>query len=204
MAAVSDPIQPVDRQDDLVPMSHSRRDSVPPTSELAPFNASPGAPSSAAAQAGLVPRPQSLAENTGLDIPEEPTEQSDGDTNHLSPANPQSNITTIYVGKNRKAFDVPTATLVDKSPYFQKLITEDTGHAGTMGSTEQTTFPKLDEFAMGLFLRWIQTSKLQGPYDFHSLAHYLSLYVLAKKFEIETLENKGKLHLPSMFDWKLC
>jgi hypothetical protein len=50
---------------------------------------------------------------------------------------------------------------------------------------------------MGLFQHWLMSGgKLHGPHDFHSFAHYLSLYVLAKKFQIETLENQGMLHIP--------
>lgn len=42
------------------------------------------------------------------------------------------------------------------------------------------------------FQQWIQThGKLHGPHDFHSLQHYLSLYVLARKLEIEGLQNQS-------------
>jgi hypothetical protein len=45
---------------------------------------------------------------------------------------------------------------------------------------------------MALFKHWLEHDhKLAGPHDFHSLQHYLSLYVLARKFEIEDLENQG-------------
>ena len=38
---------------------------------------------------------------------------------------------------------------------------------------------------------WLHNEhRLHGPNDFHSLQHYLSLYVLARKFEIESLENQ--------------
>jgi hypothetical protein len=45
---------------------------------------------------------------------------------------------------------------------------------------------------MALFKQWLEHDhQLAGPHDFHSLQHYLSLYVLARKFEIEHLENQG-------------
>jgi hypothetical protein len=100
--------------------------------------------------------------------------------------------TTLHVGKSRKAVHIPTSMLMDKSPYFRRILTEDSGKAGDVVSAESTTFDDLDEFGMGLFMHWLQThGKLGGPHDFHSLAHYLSLYVLAKKFEVESLENQS-------------
>jgi hypothetical protein len=92
------------------------------------------------------------------------------------------------VGKNKKPFHVHTSALVDKSPYFKRTLESDPSKA----TVEQTSFENIDEFAMALFLHWLQAQgRLQGPHDFHSLAHYLSLYVLAKEFEIEGLENQG-------------
>ena len=59
-------------------------------------------------------------------------------------------------------------------------------------------FDDLDEFSMTLFEHWLAAEKpLAGPHDFHSLAHYLSLYVLATKFQIESLENTGTSLLSS-------
>lgn len=45
--------------------------------------------------------------------------------------------------------------------------------------------------------------KLAGPHDFHSLQHYLALYVLARKLEIEGLQNQSEsfaryLRLPKL------
>ena len=50
-------------------------------------------------------------------------------------------------------------------------------------------FPDLDEYAFALFVRWIYGGKLHGPHDFHSMQHYLCLYVLGARFEIEALRN---------------
>lgn len=34
--------------------------------------------------------------------------------------------------------------------------------------------------------------KLHGPHDFHSLGHYLNLYAIANKLEIEGLQNQSE------------
>jgi hypothetical protein len=181
----------IEHEDDLAPVTRSRRNSesnagagVTPTS--AP---SAGAPGSAAAKAGLVPLPQGpiqqAAENESL------TSHVDwAEPDHLKATDPNNAVTSIYVGKNKKPFHVHTSALVEKSPYFKRTLESDPSKA----TVQQTSFEGIDEFAMALFLHWLQAQgHLQGPHDFHSLAHYLSLYVLAKKFEIEGLENQGML-----------
>lgn len=197
--------------DDLVPICRSRRASesnaahapvpAPPSQvtstaaapRVAPSAAvqSPGAPHSAAAQAGLTPAPST----TGSDEAESgatPQHRDGSNADHLKASEPQSAVTTIYIGHDKKACHIDTAQLKDKSPYFRKLLAEDTGHAGKIASSEHTTFPDLDEFGCQLFTRWLTDGhKLYGPHDFHSFAHYLSLYVLANKFEIEALQNQG-------------
>ena len=164
-------------------------------SSTAVATTSPGAPGSAAHQAGLVPSPQGpskdKAENAALTSPTDWKHPDHPD--HLKVSDPASDRTTIYVGTDKKAFHIHTAELKQGSPYFKKLLAEDTGHNGKVLADEQTTFEDLDEPGMGLFMHWLQTGgKLNGPHDFHSLAHYLSLYVLALKFEIEGLQNQGK------------
>ena len=53
------------------------------------------------------------------------------------------------------------------------------------------SYPELDEFAVALFTRWLHNEhSLHGPQDFHSLHHYLGLYILARKLEIEQLQNQ--------------
>lgn len=217
----------IEHDDDLVPLSRSRRNSdsnaaatptanvsstgnaptpaapaaatpstaAAPSTTLSPSAAaapSAGAPGSAAAQAGLVPLPQwpmqSQAENSALTAPVDWKE-----SDHLQATEPHSEMTCLYIGKNKKPCHVRTALLTEQSPYLKKLLTEDTGHDGKITSTEQTTFEDLDEFAMSLFMHWnTANGHLNGPHDFHSLAHYLGLYVLARKFEIESLENQGR------------
>lgn len=175
-------------------MSHSRRASESnPVPQKPAAATSPGGPQSAAAQAGLVPLPsgpmQAKAENEALVTPIDWTEPD-----HLKAVQPEPAVTEIHVGKDKKAFHVPTATLKEKSPYFKKMLAEETGHDGKTTPAKHTSFDDLDEFSMALFVHWLEfNGKLNGPSDFHSLAHYLGLYVLAKKFQIESLENEGML-----------
>lgn len=58
-------------------------------------------------------------------------------------------------------------------------------------ATEATlAFPKLNEFAFVLFNRWLYGAQLSGPSDFRTMQHYLGLYVLAIRFQIEKLQNE--------------
>ena len=185
----------IEHTDDLAPVSRSRRNSKSNSGNTtsAAGTVAPGAPGSAAAQAGLIPLPQgpmqTKAENASLTSPVDWKEPD-----QLQATDPHSAMTAIYVGKDKKPFHIHTSTLVEKSPYFKKMLAEDASHAGSKSTTvEQTTFPDCDEFGTALFMHWIMDhGHLNGPHDFHSLAHYLSLYVLARKFGIEDLENQGK------------
>jgi hypothetical protein len=176
-------------------VSRSRRNSASNTG-LTPLpltTATAGAPGSAAAQAGLVPLPsgpiQATAENNALIAPVDWKEPD-----QLASADGKTSLTTLYVGKNRKPAHIPTAILKEKSPYFRRALADDS----KTPSMEQTSFDDIDEFGMALFMHWLSDhGRLRGPHDFHSLAHYLSLYVLAKKFEVEELENQSK---PSLAD----
>jgi hypothetical protein len=196
----------IEHEDDLAPMSRSRRNSesnsgVGASTPASPSTANPstanptaapsaGAPGSAAAKAGLVPLPQGpiqqTAENESLTSRVDWNEQD-----QLKSTDAQHSMTSIYVGKNNKPFHVHTSALVEASPYFKRILGPDPTKSA---SVEQTSFEDLDEFAMGLFMQWLHSNgHLQGPHDFHSLAHYLSLYVLARQFEMEGLENQGML-----------
>lgn len=100
---------------------------------------------------------------------------------------------SLYAGKNQKKTDFDTAQLAANSPYFKKMLAEDEGHDGSLGSPDQETFQDADEFSMILMKHWLEDGhKLVGPHDFHTLQHYLGLYVLAKKFQMEPLENQGQ------------
>jgi hypothetical protein len=48
----------------------------------------------------------------------------------------------------------------------------------------------MNEFACALFVRWLYGAALPGPSGFHSMQHYLALYVLALQFRIEKLQNQ--------------
>ncbi|PSK60685.1 hypothetical protein B9Z65_835 [Elsinoe australis] len=72
----------------------------------------------------------------------------------------------LYSGKNKKHFPVHRHLLVTKIPYFHNLFSHDTSPG-----PNRLTFEDLDEYGFALF------------------QHYLSLYVLALKFGIESLQN---------------
>lgn len=140
---------------------------------------------------------QSTAENYALISPVDWKE-----ADHLATTDPTVPTTTFYVGKDRKPFHLPTAALKEQSPYLRKLLSQDPNAvqtAGSLATGEQTVFDEFDEFGTRLFMHWINShGNLHGPHDFHSLAHYLSLYVMARKFEIEPLENQGESSYPSI------
>ena len=78
---------------------------------------------------------------------------------------------------------------MSKSPFFKKLLAET-----PEPTPEQTTFESEDEFAVALLAKWVQggDQAIHGPTDFHSTQHYLELYVLARRYECEDLENHGE------------
>ena len=103
-------------------------------------------------------------------------------------------VTEIRAGEVQKSFKIHTDLLVAKSPYFADMqkpeVTTTTNLQKTNGRLPgPLSFPKLDEFAFAVFVRWIYGGHLHGPDDFHSMNHYLGLYVLAQEFQIEELEN---------------
>lgn len=99
---------------------------------------------------------------------------------------------SLYAGVSHRQFEFDREQLSNASPYLKRLLAETEGHDGSLGTPEQETYQDLDEFAMALFQHWLHSDgRLAGPYDFHSLHHYLGLYVLARKFEVEALENQG-------------
>lgn len=119
---------------------------------------------------------------------------------HLHKPDARKNTVSLYAGNNHKKTDFNTAQLAANSPYFKKMLAEDEGHDGSLGSAEPETFEDADEFSMALMKHWLENNhKLPGPHDFHSLQHYLGLYVLAKKFQMEPLENQGRsCHIPHL------
>jgi hypothetical protein len=96
-------------------------------------------------------------------------------------------ITILRAGVTHKKFPVPRSLLTSKVPFFNKLLST------TPSPTEdQLTFEDLDEFAFALFSRWVHGGKLQGPYDFHSVQHYLCLYVIGQRWDVEALCNDSE------------
>lgn len=108
--------------------------------------------------------------------------------------------TLIRAGQALKPFTIQTSLLMAASPFFAEP-----GSSGTMlrqedlllsGPADQRhvsapiAFPDTDEFAFPIFRDWIHGKQLMGPSDFHSMTHYLSLYILAIRFEIEALQNQ--------------
>ncbi|TKA83960.1 hypothetical protein B0A55_00231 [Friedmanniomyces simplex] len=93
--------------------------------------------------------------------------------------------TTLYAGKNHKAVTLETKLLMEKSPYFKKLLSET-----PEPQAEQTTFEDADETALAMFGARLHGKHLHGPNDFHSTGHYLGLYALALKFGSEELANQ--------------
>jgi hypothetical protein len=113
---------------------------------------------------------------------------------------PNASMTTILAGDSGKSFKILTDLLTSRSPYFRELF-------GTPARRDSATnmpitatmpeasdavlaFPELNEFAFGLFNRWLYGAQLSGPANFHTMQHYLCLYVLASRFQIEKLENE--------------
>jgi hypothetical protein len=101
---------------------------------------------------------------------------------------------TLSAGKSHRRFKFASNQLVAVSPYFRRALAEQQGHEGSTQIPGSDTFPEIDETAMELFSKWINRGvKLPGPHDFHSLHHYVALYVSAHKFEVEVLQNEGEM-----------
>jgi hypothetical protein len=113
-------------------------------------------------------------------------------------------MTTILAGTSGKPFKILTDLLTSRSPYFRELFGVPATRRSSIINAPTTTtapsipeasdatlhFPELNEFAFALFNRWLYGAQLSGPTDFHSMQHYLGLYVLASRFQIEKLENE--------------
>jgi len=91
-------------------------------------------------------------------------------------------MTTLLAGQTGKTFAVHTDLLCQRSAYFREKLSNEK-------ALDIISYPELDEFAFALFVRWVYGAMLSGPNDFHSMQHYVALYVLAEKFRIERLKN---------------
>lgn len=113
-----------------------------------------------------------------------------------------TSMTTILAGDSLKPFKILTDLLTSKSPYFREMLGGSPTRRDSITNLPTLTdessqdsdatlsFPELNEFAFSLFNRWLYGAQLPGPTDFHSMQHYLGLYILALRFQIEKLENE--------------
>lgn len=94
---------------------------------------------------------------------------------------------TFFAGASRKPFVAHNHLLVEKVPYFRKLLS-----SKSAPTRDQLTFDDFDEYAAALFIRWLYVGVLHGPTEFHSMHNYLCLYVLAFTWDIEALCNHSE------------
>ncbi|KAF2221887.1 hypothetical protein BDZ85DRAFT_283025 [Elsinoe ampelina] len=91
--------------------------------------------------------------------------------NAASPAHQHADplsLVNLYAGKNKKLFSIHRHLLVTKVPYFHEMFSHDAAPG-----VSRLTFENLDEYAFAFF------------------QHYLGLYVLALKFNVESLQNEA-------------
>ncbi|KAK8189573.1 hypothetical protein BKA81DRAFT_410358 [Phyllosticta paracitricarpa] len=101
------------------------------------------------------------------------------------PPLPSTAIVELLAGQTGKCFKVHRDLLINRSSYFRNLLSSTSAAA----TSPKASFPDLDEFAFALFVRWLYGASLRGPSDYASMQHYLCLYVLARRFRIERLQN---------------
>jgi len=97
---------------------------------------------------------------------------------------------TFLIGASRQPQQVSTHLLMAKSPYFARLF------AGKP-SADNLPYPDVDDFAFKIWQRWLNTGKMgnltgTGAEDFHALTHFLGVYCLAVRWEMEALQNQSK------------
>jgi hypothetical protein len=103
---------------------------------------------------------------------------------------------TLIIGSSRKPTEFPTSVLTTASPHFARLFATDP-------AVDNLVFIDVDDFAFKIWMRWVYTGELgtlsgAGAEDFHALTHYVGVYCLATKWEMERLGNEGRcLPLPS-------
>lgn len=117
---------------------------------------------------------------------------------------PQSPVLPVFsydrsclfrIGQSQKNFWLHSVILADRSPHFKAFLVpimrqyHETGQA--VGEYDgDFSYPNFDELSFALFVSWCRGAKLDGPKDFHSLNHYVCLYLIAEAFQIEYLQNK--------------
>lgn len=95
-------------------------------------------------------------------------------------------MTEVFAGSSRKSFGIHKELLLTRVPYFRKLFA-----FNAVPTEADLTFEDLDEYGFALFVRWLYGGALHGPQDFHTMQHYMSLYILAHRFDVEPLCNIG-------------
>ena len=119
---------------------------------------------------------------------------------HVSATSPQLNRpgqphahahTTLYAGRAKKAFVVPTSALMAKSAYFKKSLSET-----PEPTAEQLTFEGVEDPAMALFAQWVNGHSLKVPSgegQWHEVGHLIALYAAGRKWGCEELGNNGNI-----------
>ncbi|KAK8255536.1 hypothetical protein HDK77DRAFT_37178 [Phyllosticta capitalensis] len=111
--------------------------------------------------------------------------QANDTTSPPLPSGTSTSIVELLAGQTGKSFKVHRDLLINRSPYFRSLL----ANPSSSTPSPKASFPDLDEFAFALFVRWLYGAALHGPSDYASMQHYLCLYVLARRFRIERLQN---------------
>ena len=177
----------IDHEDNILPTNRSRRNSDSAKANIVVLNAAPIAAATAQSDSG-----QHLPLMAQTQVLPPPVNNAQA-SNRLQPADTVSSTVNIYAGKQHRQFTMNTRILQKKSPFFKKLLAEDSGHGNSSIPAEQTTFEDLDESAVHLFALWlIDPDNLYGLSDVHATGNYLALYVLGVKFEVEQLQNQGE------------
>ncbi|KAI9699791.1 MAG: vesicle coat component [Candelina mexicana] len=96
-----------------------------------------------------------------------------------------NNMLHVYVGPNRKHWNLHRDLLCARSKYFKAALGGDFKEA----QDKAISYPDEDPAVFGLFISWLYCGTLQVPMDKCTLTHYFKLYVLADKFSIEALKN---------------
>lgn len=107
-------------------------------------------------------------------------------------------MTRFAIGNSAKKFTIQTDTLLAKVPSFVKEVKPEimtTSNSLTAKNDNDNlrgpfVYKDFEEFSFQLFVGWIEGEALRGPTDFHTLHHYLGLYAIAHKFQLEGLKNQ--------------
>jgi hypothetical protein len=123
------------------------------------------------------------------------------------PSIDESNLTELRAGQPERSYKLPTSLLAKHSPYLHGYLVGRSNSSNTSSSHSPSDHIKhhrkspapstnllhlpseLDHEAMDLFHRWVYGHRLAGPTSFHGLQHYLGLYTIAHRLDMESLQN---------------